>query len=125
MHQKGFVHGDVKTGNIMEAENGQTKLIDFGFAEKAAASSDQRADLFSLGISLIDMLFKDEISSADKKGGNKENIAARRIKQLPSSTPVELLVFIKRITGVDPARRFLNCAATLAALDRLPIGEHS
>ena len=124
VHKQGCVHGDVKTGNIMEAENGQTKLIDFGFAEKMSTSSDQQADIFSLGISFIDMLIggKDlasgNISTVDKKSV-KENPVTMRLKYLPDSISGETLSFIKRIAGVDRTRPFSSCSAIEKALNDL------
>jgi len=36
MHKKVVVHRDIKTDNIMMNENGQLKIVDFGFSKSVA-----------------------------------------------------------------------------------------
>jgi serine/threonine protein kinase len=82
LHRKGFIHGDVKPDNIRLVTPGQAILLDLGFAHRpgenaafleqgyilgtanylapelcaAPRRDDQRSDIFSLGVTLFEML---------------------------------------------------------------------
>ena len=73
-HQKGMVHRDVKSANLMQTPHGQVKVINFGLAQVAGQTRitrtgyslgtpaymspeqfrgetiDQRSDIWSLGV---------------------------------------------------------------------------
>lgn len=82
LHRKGFIHGDVKPENIRLVDVGQAILLDLGFTHRPgenapflekgyilgtcnylapelcgpAPTDDARADIFSLGVTLFEML---------------------------------------------------------------------
>lgn len=89
-HKKGFVHRDVKPDNILTREDGTAVLTDFGIAKAAdratrmtatgmsigtphymspeqvrGESVDSRADIYSLGVVLYELLVNEPLYDAD------------------------------------------------------------
>jgi serine/threonine-protein kinase len=156
----GVVHRDVSPGNIMLLRSGAVKLVDFGIAKAArhvrqtwtevdivkgtaaymapeqvsggGSLIDHRADLFSLGIVLWEMLAGQPLF----RGPSPIETAALvrvgpvpRLSAIRADVPVLLEAIAMRALERDPGRRY-QTAADLAAdlgawLKKHPAGTHS
>lgn len=109
-HQRGMVHRDVKPGNIMFGQGGQTILTDFGIAkivnlsgmtasgtmvgtpaymspeQGLGQSGDERSDIYSLGVVLFEMV----------------------TGQVPFEAETFMGVVLKQINEVPPAPSLIN-----------------
>lgn len=119
LHEKGWVHKDIKPDNLLFNQAGETRLIDFAIAEKAAGTIskmfwrkpkqasgtrsymspeqirgqplDRRADIYSAGI-----MFFELVSGRLPYTANSGNELLK--KHLQSGVPI-----LPPDTGVDPA----------------------
>jgi eukaryotic-like serine/threonine-protein kinase len=147
-HKRGIVHRDVKPGNILLMERGETvKITDFGIAQRersddlgktlagavlgtprymspeqaAGGNVDGRSDLFSLGVNLYEML-------TGKRAFDSNNIAtlmlqiARSeptpIRKLAPDVPAGLQRIVMRLLAKKPEHRFQTGAQVAEALER-------
>lgn len=137
-HKLGIVHRDLKPANIALASSGVVKVLDFGVArvmppDAASADSarttvggfvgtlgyapleqclgqrvDQRADVFSLGVVLFEMLTaRRPFSGADAAAVVQSMLGggAPRVRSLAPEVAPELDGLIGRMLESDPSRR--------------------
>jgi serine/threonine protein kinase/Tfp pilus assembly protein PilF len=145
-HSKGIVHRDVKSENIMINSKDQVKVMDFGLAKlkgavKLAQSSstsgtlaymapeqiqgtevDARADIFSFGVVLYEMLtghipFRGEHEPAMMYSILNE--APQPIQKYRDDIPSELLHILDRALEKDPNDRYQSAADMVSELGRL------
>ena len=145
-HDKGVVHRDVKPQNIMLLENGTIKVADFGIArfshsesrtvtEKAIGSvhyispeqakgelTDEKADLYSVGIMLYEMLTGRLPFDAD----NAVSVALMQVNneaELPRSINSRIPVGFEQITvkamQKSTRERYQSAAEMLMDLEEL------
>ena len=143
-HQRGIVHRDVKPMNILFTADGKPKLTDFGNAKLretavhtqeghllgspsfmspeqiTGAPIDSRTDIYSLGISLYQMLtgavpFEGELSGILAQHVHRKPDPPSAHPQAPG-TSAELDAVVLRMLEKAPADRFQDCGDVVAAL---------
>jgi len=152
LHQNGFLHRDLKPGNILVGADLEPKLLDFGLAlgigtgerisrigeiagtpeylspEQAAGAEklDARSDVFSLGSVLYELL----TGSPPFRGGTVPDLL-RRIREedplLPrrrdAAVPKGLQDICLKALDKDPARRYASAREMADDLRRVLAGE--
>ena len=143
-HAQGLVHRDVKPANILFRADGTAVLSDFGIAkslddrtqftqagfavgtpsymspEQARGQEiDGRADLYALGVVLYEIL----VGKLPYNGTDALSTALAHLTEPLPELPVHHGRYqgvLRKLLAKDPAERFPDAAALLAALDRLP-----
>jgi hypothetical protein len=122
-HGKGVIHLDLKPGNIMLNNEGMVKILDFGLAKlldpvtgsaeedmgtpdyaaperyRKGAAIDHRADIFSMGVVLFEML----VGKVPKAAGGLASQASERVDS-------DVDTIIHRSTRTDQGARYQSAA---------------
>ena len=144
-HAAGIVHRDVKPGNVLVAPDGTVKITDFGVAWSASsvaltgtgqvigtahylspeqaqgAKASPASDLYALGAVAYECLAGRRVF----EGESSVQVALSQIRDqpdpLPADVPPDLRALIGRLLAKDPADRYADGAALLAAVDRVSL----
>ena len=144
-HEKGVIHRDIKPQNIIMMKNGKVVVTDFGIAKMAdseatgdekamgtvyyispeqaeGSSIDERSDLYSLGVTLFEML----TGKLPFTGENALDIAMKQINEEPPSPRDYLPTIPKGMEQIvlfalkkDPEERFQSASQMKIYLEEL------
>ena len=144
VHRRGIVHRDIKPQNVMIRPDGLAKVMDFGIAKSVDASTltgtglmvgtpyyiapeqargervDERADLYSLGVVMYEMLTGQLLFSGD----SPITVLMKHLNDpVPAdwaqrhNIPQPLADLVNRCLAKKPAERFQNAQQLTVAID--------
>jgi len=145
-HKRGIIHRDIKPHNVIVDEEGRAKVTDFGIARAGASDMTEtgsimgtaqylspeqaqghavsaESDLYSIGIVLYEML----TGRLPFDGDSAVTIALKQVSELPqppsdyAEVPADLEAIVLRALEKDPAARFPDAGAFIAALEEVRV----
>ncbi len=145
-HEKGIIHRDIKSGNLMLTEKGQVKIMDFGLARRTGMSQltktgatvgtvpymspeqargeklDHRTDIWSVGVVLYEMIagrlpFQSAYSEAIVYSILNEEPPP--LTSLRSDVPMELERIVNKCLAKNANERYQSLSDMLVDLRKL------
>lgn len=143
-HEHHTIHRDIKPQNIIVSKNGTLKVTDFGIAKAATSNtiassamgsvhyispeqarggySDERSDIYSLGITLYEML----TGRVPFEGENNVTVALMHIqsemippREFYPDIPIGLERIVMKATQKKPEKRYLTTATLMMDLKKV------
>ena len=133
-HQEGVIHRDIKPSNLLVDQHGKLHITDFGLARIQTAEDltltgdlvgtlrymspeqlegnvvvDQRTDVYSLGLTLYELLARQPAFTATARGDLVNEIINREPRSLQScdrTIPADLATVVAKSIAKDPAERY-------------------
>jgi serine/threonine protein kinase len=143
-HSRGVLHRDLKPGNIMLRDDGTVALIDFGISRSAhvnkeaadgppsitgtpyymspeqarGSSTDERTDLYALGVMLYQMLTGEKPYAGDTPEAILEQHCNAPVPRLPSRLAL-YQPLLDRMLAKDATQRLSSARELHEAIDAL------
>lgn len=148
-HRQGVLHNDVKPGNLLVDASGRIWVTDFGLAEELNASnpveddrvtgtlrymaperfegrSDETSDVYSLGITMLELATQATAFEAESRTSLLEQITVgklRRPSEIVSDIPSDFEAIILKATAFSADQRYQSAGEMASDLLRFVNGE--
>ncbi|MGZ0168294.1 MAG: serine/threonine protein kinase [Planctomycetales bacterium] len=148
-HRKGVLHNDVKPGNLLIDAAGKVFVTDFGLAEPLNPDSsevdetvngtlrymaperfqgicDETSDVYSLGITLFELVTQQSAFDTDSQVGLINAIIAgevRQVGEMSCEIPTDLAAVITKAISLEPDHRYQSAGELASDLLRYINGE--
>jgi serine/threonine protein kinase len=154
-HERGIIHCDLKSANVIVTPGGRCKVLDFGLAKRLETSdqtaqsvltetgaiagtpaymspeqlrgqiADARADIWALGV----MMYEAAAGVMPFRGNTSFELVSAILNQephpLPGKVPIALRSLVERCLEKDPEKRYRQAAEVHAALEAIRAGNAS